>query len=290
MTKFWVRHLLALVLSWVVVSHAVAESTSEIDFHSKVVTIYSFEPHKLNKAEMKAKSDQLDQFWSYVKADPKSNLPFLRKELADPSNAAFFYYDGSKLLLSLSKDRSDQALALRSIPKADLRGVDLTNYLKTVHWFAQNEFDTREAAFRILAFPEFKAFIPQHFLTLGQNYSLIYMLFPMDESIFLKDLAGRLSVESDAQSLKSVILALWYTVTPTGNSAIKKFIDDPNSPAEAKSYAKELLGRNVSTKGTFSLSTAGGLKVERRDIMRRPISDEALMEFDKLTAKLLAKQ
>ncbi len=292
-SKMTVRRLLLLLVLapfFVFSKSALAASVPESDFHSKVAAIYSFEPYKLKEAEMKSKSEQLDEFWSFVKADPKSNLPGLRKELANPSNSAFFFYDGSKLLLSLSKDRSDQELALRSIPKADMKGLQTTDYLLTVHWFAQNGFDTREAAFRILADPDFVAFIPQHALTLGQNYSLIYMLFPMDESKFLTDLAARLLVETNVQSKKSLILALWYTVTPSGNAAIRKFINDPKNSEETKVYARELLARKFPTLSGVSFATNGSLKEERRKLMQRPISDEALMEFDNLTAKLLAKQ
>ena len=284
------RIFLILAVSFAIAANAIGTPISESDFHSKVVAIYSFEPHKLKEDEMKIKSGQLDEFWSSVKADTTSNLPLLRKELSNPSNSAYFFYDGSKLLLSLSTEKDDQALALRSIPKADLTGLQPTDYLRTVHWFAQNGFDVREAAFRILAYPNFKAFIVQHALTLGQNYSLIYMLFPMDESVFLTDLASRLVAENNVQSQKSLILALWYTVTPDGSVAIKKFADDPKNPEESKTYAKELLARKGSVLNAFSFSTSSSLKEQRRKIMQRPISDEALLEFDELTGKLIAKQ
>jgi hypothetical protein len=116
----------ALFLTCVASGPAWAESTSTADFHSKVVELYSFEPHKLGQAEIQAKSGQLDQFWAMVKADPANMLPLLRRELETPSNSAFFFYDGSK---PLSKDRSDRALALRSIAKADLRGIQPTDYV-----------------------------------------------------------------------------------------------------------------------------------------------------------------
>ena len=157
---FAIRVFAALFLTYIATVPAFAEP----DFHSKVVELYSFEPHKLTNAEMQAKAGQLDQFWAMAKADPSNTLPLLRRELENPSNSAFFYYDGSKLLLALSTDRSDQALALRSIAKADLQGVQHSDYLKTVHWLASKGFDARDAAFRILAFPDFKAFIPQHAL------------------------------------------------------------------------------------------------------------------------------
>jgi hypothetical protein len=285
-----IRNSILVVLFLVASAFAFAAPDSETQFHSEVVALYSFEPHKLTSAEMKAKSDQLDQFWSAAKADPTNIIPLLRRELADPSNSAFFYYDGSKLLLSLSKDRADQLLALQSMPKADLTGIQHDDYLRTIKWFSDNGFDTREAAFRILAFPDFKVFIPQHALTLGQNYSLIYMLFPMAEPVFSADLAKRISVESNAQALKSLLLALWYTATPDGNAAIKNFSANPTAPEEAKAYAKTLLDRKISLLGSISPSSAQSLRDERRKVMQRPISDEALMEFDSLTAKIIAKQ
>lgn len=263
-----------------------AEPISAATFHSKVVSIYSFEPHTLGKENVSAKSAELDEFWSFVKTNVREALPLLRSELSNPSNSGFFFYDGAKLLLSLSQDNADRALALRSLPKADLRGVEHTDYLTTVHWFARNGFDTREAALRILAFPDFSAFIPQHSLTLAQNYSLIYMLFPMQETSFVRDLAERLEGEVDPQSQKSLLLALWYTITPAGDAAIKAFTERPGASVENLQYARELLSRRAGL--TASSSSASSLREERTRLMQRPISDEALLEFDELTRKLLA--
>jgi hypothetical protein len=282
---FAIRVFAALFLTCIAIVPAFAES----DFHSKVVELYGFEPHKLANAEMQAKAGQLDQFWAMAKADPSTNLPLLRRELENLSNSAFFFYDGSKLLLALSTDRSDQALALRSIAKADLQGVQHSDYLKTVHWFASKGFDTREAAFRILAFPDFKAFIPQHALTLGQDYSLICMLFPMDEALFVSDLSTRLAAESNIHTQKSLLLALWYAATPAASATIKAFASSQNDHPEATTYAKSLMERAVSP-GSVSLSSAQSVRDERRKVMQRSISDEALMEFDELTSKLIAKQ
>ena len=42
--------------------HASAEPTSTADFHSRVVELYDFEPHKLDQGGLQAKSAQLDQW------------------------------------------------------------------------------------------------------------------------------------------------------------------------------------------------------------------------------------
>jgi hypothetical protein len=281
------RGLLAL-LSCGLMSFAVAEPVSGPQFHARVLELYGFEPHTLTSAEISVKSARLDEFWSMVKADPKNTLPLLRKELEEASGLAFFSYDGSKLLLSLSQDRSDQRLALRAIPRADLRSVEHTDYLLTVHWLATRGLDTRDAAYRILAFPTFKAFIPQHVLTLGQNYSFIYMLFPMEEASFVDDLASRLGTERNVESQKSLALALWYTALPSAHAALKRFADDRNNPADAAKYARVLI-ENTASRRSPGAASAQSLRDERRNVMRRPISDEALIEFDELTSKLLGE-
>ena len=51
-----IRLFVALVLPFVASGLALAESMSAADFHSRVVELYSFEPHKLESAEMQAKS------------------------------------------------------------------------------------------------------------------------------------------------------------------------------------------------------------------------------------------
>lgn len=279
--------LLSVVLS-LLGGAAFAQTPATREFHSKIVTLYSFQPHTLAENQLSAKSRELDGFWSYAKANANLVLPLLRAELADGSNPSFFFYDGAKLLLSLSSDNADRQLALLSMPKADLRDLQYTDYLRTVHWFASIGFDTREAALRILAYPDFTAFIPQHALTLGQDYSLIYMLFPLQKIPFYRDLIKRLDTERDPRSQKSLLLALWYTVTPAGMAAIKGFIERPGVDESVAEYARNLVARRSGV--VFSLSTAETLRDERATLMQRPISDEALIEFDSLTMKILTKQ
>lgn len=258
-------------------------------FHQRVAALYSFAPHRLNARQIERKSKALDGFWAEVKANPARYLPLLRRELGDGSGPSFFAYDGSKLLLSVSQDRKDETLALQAIPRVDLRDVQQTDYLVTVHWLATRGLDTTKAALRILDYPQFKAFIVQHALTLGQDYSLIYMLFPMPDSNFVGPLIARLDKEKEPVSQMSILLALWYSMTPEGKAAVARFGADAGKPAKARAYARRLSGREAPMTSMFTLSSVAELKKERRKVMYR-ISDEALDEFDALTAKLLAKQ
>jgi hypothetical protein len=257
------------------------------DFHAWVDRLYGFHPHELTKEQIDARSTALDSFWTEAQAEPARTLPLLRAELAGSADADFFAYDGAKLLLALSKDRDDQALALSSLAKVDLRDVDHADYLRTVQRLAAQGFDARAAAFHVLDSADFQAFIPQHALTLGQDYALIYMLYPMETSTFEAALLDRLATETDARAQKSLLLAAWYLMTPASRTALATFRDRPGLDSAVAARGRELLARKAGA--TRSLSSAASLRDERMKVMRRPISDEALIEFDALTAKLQAK-
>lgn len=285
------HHLsLTLVLAACLAAGPALANATDAEFQAQAGALYNFEPHTLSQEQLAAKSRELDRFWELVKSDPGAYLPRLRRLLADPARSAFFYYDGSKLLLSLSKDPQDLALVARSIPRADLRGIQNSDYLRTVHWLAIRGQDTREAALRILDFPKFTAFIPQHALTLGQDYALVYMLFPMEESRFVGDLVARLPSERDTQSQRSILMGLWYAATPAARDALKAYAAGTTGSDDARKYAAELLARKPPLLRGMSLSTLPALREQRRQVMTRPISDEALMEFDQLTVKILARQ
>lgn len=283
------RSLLSLLASLAISLPGIAHSepVNGPELHAKVRELYSFQPHKLSDSEIQAKSDALDRFWSFVKANSGEALPLLRDELQNAENPNFFFYDGAKLLLSLSEDRSSRALALRAMAKVDLQDIDSTDYLRTVHSLARQGLDTREAALHVLDDPDFTAIIPLHALTLGQDFCLIYMLYAQTDVPFEADLVARLQSETRPTSQKSLLQALWYTVTPTGHQAIAKFIDRPDVTPEVAQYGRDLLARKAGL--TLSLSSAATLRKERERVMQRPISDEALGEFDNLTRKLLAK-
>lgn len=263
---------------------AVADPMEEDTFHTRVIALYSFHPHDLNEQQMEAKSGDLDKFWDMIKAEPHRYLPLLRRELNNPSNPSFFFYDGSRLLMTVSKDHADEQLALDSLPKVDFKDIDRSDYLIAVHWLAAQGLDTRNAAFRILDDPGFKAFIPQHALTLGQNYSLIYMLFPLNESTFTDDLIRQLATANEAVSQKTLLLALRYVVLARADTAIRTFAEDASRPQDSRDYARQLL--TISAPAIAKRSD-DALREQRRKTMSRPISDEALEEFDYLTHKLL---
>ena len=66
--------------------------------------------------------------------------------------------------------------------------------------------------------PNFKVFIPQHSLMLGQNYVLIYLLLPTNQDYWLQSAMDRLRTEHDETAQKSLLLLLWYAQIIAGQS------------------------------------------------------------------------
>lgn len=261
--------------------------------HDEIKQIYSFAPHTLNKAELATKSAELDGFWNKAKVKPAEYVVGLRAELQKPGNPPFFYYDGSMLLLSLSDTEQDEQLVLEAITKADIQDIQANEYFKQVHRFAVKQLNVTAAAFKILTEPKWSVFVPQHVLTLGQNYALVYMLLPTKQEYWENAAIERLSKESDETAQKSVLLLLMYAQTEAADNAIRRFANDSSKSARARYYAEKLLEgqENIGfgTKAASLLSTESSLREQRRKTMNR-VSDEALYELDELTRKLIAKR
>jgi hypothetical protein len=227
-----------------------------------------------------------------VKAQKDTYLPAVRSELARPEAQRFFLYDGSLLLLSLSDTGPDRQLSLGAIARCDLRDVRHTAYFLEVHRLASLGEDTTEAAFHILAEPKFTAFIPQHVLTLGQNYALVYMLLPTDPARWLPKTLARLANEKEPTAQRSLLLLAWYAQTNEADAAITAFSADSARPEESRRYARELLSRNGSSllaAVTSLFQSEEALRSERRELMKR-VSDEALLDLDQKTAQIMAKR
>jgi hypothetical protein len=193
-------------------------------FHERVLATYNFAPHSLTKEEIAAESKKLDTFWTDVKAKQVTDLPALREELARPDAPAYFEYDGAKLLLSLSKLRSDESIALSAINHANLADLQFADYFLTVHAMSVDGLDTTTAALKILEDDKFQAYIPQHALTLDQEMCLTYLLLPTEERFYLAAVEQRLFQEKSIVAQKSLLSVLGDTATKQGDAATRKLV------------------------------------------------------------------
>jgi hypothetical protein len=287
-----VRHVPAAVacLLLLVFSDVSSRPATISEIHDEILRVYSFQPHLLTSAQIDQRSAELDKFWSKAQADPAQYVPGLRRELADEKNPAFFLYDGSILLLKMSDTGQDRKIALNAIAHCDLRDVQPQDYFRQVHRMAILGEDTTAAAFHILEDAKFQVVVPQHALTLGQNYSLIYMLFPTAPQFWIQPAMQRLKSEKDITAQRSLMLLLWYAQDDAADQAIHALGQDTSQSAEIRKSVQELEARgqhlrSVARKPLFSNEAA--LRRKRSEVMSR-VSDEALLEFDQLTAQLLA--
>ena len=281
-----IRSLFVLLLA----SAAVAQSG---DIHQQIRQTYNFQPHLLSSQEITAKSAVLDNFWTKAKAQPAVYIPALRQELADFNHPPFFLYDGSMLLLELSDTAPDRKIALSAMARCDLRDLKFKDYFMQVHRLAAMGEDTTVAAFHILELPKFSVFIPLHVLTLGQNYSLIYMLLPTDQNFWQQAAIDRLKTEKDETAQKSLLMLLWYAQTDTADQAISAFDGDVGKPSASRAYTQDLLHRkekiDLLERAKAAATTEASLRQKRRERLSA-VSDEALYDLDDYTFMLMAKR
>jgi hypothetical protein len=285
----WV--LIFLVLPGMAAGRQATPSTS--DLHAEIQRVYNFQPHTLSSAQIAQKSALLDGFWTKAKSQREVYVPGLRRELADFSNPPFFLFDGSKLLMSLSKDPPDRKIILAAIAHSDLRDLQWKDYFLLVQSMAAQGEDTTAAAIHILAEPKFQVFIPQHSLTLGQDYCLIYMLLPTNQDFWIQPAIERLHGENEVTAQKSLLLLLWYAQTSDSDKAIAEFSTDAGKPPASKTYASQLVQREDSigkkAGATAIVTSEESLRQARRERMKA-VSDEALYDLDAYTSKIIAKR
>ena len=263
------------------------------EFHDQIQKLYDVHPHSMTDAQRKEKSDRMDQFWAQAKAQPGVYLPVLRRELADFTNPPFFLFDGSQLLITLSQDPADQKIITAAVTHGDLLDIESSGYFYLVHALAAEGNDTTAAAFHILSDPKFRVIVPEHALTLDQNFCLIYMLLPTDQNFWLQPAIDRLRTENDSTAQKSLLLLLWYAQTPASDKAIADFAADSAKPKLATAYATELMGRKTHADAQPAPNAGAGTEASLREARKarmKAVSDEALDDLDTYTSEIMKKR
>ncbi len=289
MKCIFLRGLLFLLLTGSVFSVFSIAQISPL--HNQINETYNFHPHAISSEQRTQKSALLDKFWDQAKAQPAVYIPALRQELGDFNNPPFFLFDGSMLLLSLSHEQADRKIAIAAMAHCDLKDIQDADYFWRVHNLSIANEDTTAAALHVLDEPEFKVVVPQHALTLGQNYSLVYLLLPIDQAYWLQPAIERLKAEHDQTAQKSLLLLLWYAQTDAADGVIAAFSAAAGNPPASRDYARELIHRNLQVRSsqhkTASASDDEGLRRKRRERLKA-VSDEALIDLDEYTAQIIA--
>jgi hypothetical protein len=278
------------VASVLAAASSVCAAPDQAEFSAYIGKHYGFSPHLLSAKEIDSRSADLDTVWAQVKGRQETYLPLLRCELANPSAPAYFLYDGSKLLLSLSTGQSDRLIAIEAITRCDLRDIQTDDYFFTIHSLAVHGVDVVDAALKILDEPTFRVNVPQHAMVLGQDYALVYLLSQAPADIVVVRLGDRLKVERNVDTQKSLVRCLFYAVRKDALDRLHVFAQTNGLDPEVRkdcldriSLAEELTKKAGSTSDSYnSLS-------EKRKKRMESVSDEALIDYDELTLKMYAK-
>jgi hypothetical protein len=262
--------------------------------HEQIQQTYSFQPHLLSDQQIAQKSATLDEFWNQVKAQKATYINALRVELADFNNPPFFLYDGSMLLQSLSDTHEDRKIELAALAHCNLRDVQRKEYFWQIHHMAVLGEDTTAAALHVLDDPKFQVIVPQHALTLGQNYVLVYLLLPTDQQYWQQPSIDRLAMEKDEVAQKSLLNLLWYAQHNAADKAIAAFAADPTKPEANRKFAAQFSQmKGLGQKALDQISSLGSseesLRRKRRERMAS-VSDEALYDLDRYTIAIHAKR
>ncbi len=255
----------------------------------EVNSIYNFKPAKLSDANQTIKSGQLDKFWAKVKSDTTIYLPQLRVELMAPAHNPYFYFDGSELLLSLSKTHHDEQLAADAIAKCSLDDISQREYVRVLNQLAADSINVTNAAVKILHDPKFSFYLPEHAMKFEHAYCLVYMLLPSNSNFYIDTLIA--SFKNVGQvSQKSIIVALWFAYTCKGDSMINAIKNDKSISKDVRNDAKQsMLDKDLSKDEKEYIRDLGENKLDevRKDAMLR-FSDEATGDLY-LTTKMLRK-
>jgi len=251
--------------------------------------VYNFKPSKLSKAEQQAKFPAMDRFVDLVKSDTAKYLPQLRIELNAVGHNPYFYYDGSALLLYLSKSFADKSLIAKSLVKADLDDLNPEQYTRMLNQLANDGVDVTNAALKILTDDKYSFFLVQHVFTFDQSYSLAYALLPQSPKLYEDGLIAKFKTATPIAQ-KSIISVLWYAYTCKGDALINEAINDKTLKKEVIAYAKAAMAHSKLTadeiKYIESLDKAEQGKLRSASLKR--FSDEAVSELD-LSTKLLRR-
>jgi len=131
-------------------------------FQQTIRNTYNFNPALLDSGQMSAQSARLDVFWNQVRQSRATLLPCLRKALKEDNSSSFFAIDGSMLLVDIDPSRASKALQVKKFISADLDGVDLEYWVRTMARRGVEGFDTSEAGAKWLSYPKARYQLSMH--------------------------------------------------------------------------------------------------------------------------------
>ena len=148
---------------------------------------------------------------------------------------------------------------------------------------ANNQINTLDIAKKILKMEEWKPFVYQHFMYWEKDVSLVWLLYPLDNKMYVNEIIPLFNEVND-DSKMAILSFLWYSCTCEGDIFIKECSENTNLNKEIQNRASMLAELNSKNKRNND-KKYNQLINKRKDFLHR-IGDEVLMEFVTATKKI----
>lgn len=136
---------------------------------------YGFNPTRFDQNARKAKSAQMDAFWTLVKSYEGDGATCLRNMLVAEKTDGFFLFDGASLLYSMDKSDESVRVVVSSIERANLEEVDTRGYLQMLLNLSHAGVDVGPLANRYLRRKDVDTFVPQHAMELNRDMGALFI-------------------------------------------------------------------------------------------------------------------
>jgi hypothetical protein len=190
------------------------------NLRAKIASAYHFKPSKLNNAEQKVKSEQMDEVWSMVEKN-KALAPCLQTELEKTTDDNWFLFDGSTLLLRVLRTPASRAIHLKALKQVDLVDVDLAEWVRAATSLALDDMDISPVAERWLGLTNPRFAIPIHAFDVDKATGAAILFFSMNESVATPALV-RIANDPKHASRGDAVYMLLDQATPESWNALRK--------------------------------------------------------------------
>ena len=250
---------------------------------------YDFSPSTTPENDLDAHSTALNAFWDSVRARPSIQLPCLRTAVADPSEPAFFRFDGSNLLVSLDSSQRSRQLQVDAYTAVDIANVQHETWINVLAQRGLEGFDTRRAAERWLRLADSAAvyYLPKHGgEKVGRWYGALFLYGSMPESLATPALAaivadsahpGRepaiwlLTLQATAESRRVLVADSSLPMSADARKGVRAFLTAPpadQTAGESANHAPRVrcrLHRHRAETGSQEIRRARGPRPRWRE-------------------------
>ncbi len=180
---------------------------------------YGFTPRKFTDEQMKAKSAELDKFWTLAMSDTIQSPGCLKQMILAETKDPYFCFDASSLLLRLDYKKQYLDVVAEGLKKSDLHDLQLETYLQMAFFLGANGQDIAPLTEKLISYPNAHVFLTMHVITLSA----------IDASLFLYNQMGTLKAESslfntiangNSTGKHNAAVVLNLVSTPRGDSLI----------------------------------------------------------------------